>query len=105
MTRLEDVSPLLPVGTIVSAAYGTESVAVIRHSTGWVMVADRCTHAHCPFSDDGEVVDGHVLICNCHGSEFDLHDGAVLVGPADDPLVVTPLVGGEVGVLHAAPAP
>jgi nitrite reductase/ring-hydroxylating ferredoxin subunit len=104
VTRLEDVSPGLPVGTIVAATYGTEPVAVIRHSNGWAMVPDRCTHAHCPFSDDGEVADGHVLICNCHGSEFDLRDGAVLVGPAEDPLVVTPLVG-DAGILRTDQAP
>jgi nitrite reductase/ring-hydroxylating ferredoxin subunit len=103
VTRLEDISPGLPVGTIVCATYGSEVVAVIRHSTGWVMVPDRCTHASCPFSDDGEVADGHVLICNCHGSEFDLHDGAVLGGPAEHGLVVTRLAGAA-GTLRVDPA-
>ena len=42
--------------------------------------------------DGGEVADGTVLLCACHGSEFDLRDGSVLEGPATDPLVVIPLV-------------
>lgn len=62
-----------------------EGLAVIRAAGGWYAVVDECTHADCPFSVDGEV-DGTILICNCHGSEFDLVTGAVLQGPADRPL-------------------
>ncbi len=89
--RLEDVDPTAPVGTIVGALVGGPdgggdvAVAVVRHADGWVMVEDRCTHADCPFSLDGEVFDG-VLACNCHGSEFDLRTGEVLLGPAERPL-------------------
>lgn len=86
-----DVDPALPVGTIVAITLDDEPMAAIRHEDGWVAVPDRCTHAACPFTDDGELVDGHVLVCNCHGSEFDLHTGAVLVGPAEQPLAVRPL--------------
>jgi nitrite reductase/ring-hydroxylating ferredoxin subunit len=41
--------------------------------------------------DGGEVVDGTVLSCACHGSEFDLRDGSVLEGPATVALAVIPL--------------
>lgn len=56
---------------------------------GWSAVDDRCTHAGCPFSTDGEVVAG-VVICGCHGAEFDLRDGAVLRGPAERALATYP---------------
>jgi Rieske Fe-S protein len=47
--------------------------------------------------DGGEVADGTVLVCACHGSEFDLRDGSVLEGPATDPLAIVPLTadGGQ----------
>jgi len=60
-------------------------VALIRAGGRWFAYEDECTHAECPLSADGEV-DGTTLICNCHGSEFDLETGAVLLGPADEPL-------------------
>lgn len=58
------------------------AVAITWLDDGWFAVADACTHAGCAFSDDADVEDG-VIICNCHGSEFDLRTGEVLRGPAD----------------------
>lgn len=48
----------------------------------WFAVEDRCAHAGCPFSTDGELA-GSTLICNCHGSEYDLPSGEVSRGPAE----------------------
>ncbi len=41
-----------------------------------------CTHQGCTV---GGVVEG-VITCPCHGSRFDVDDGAVVRGPADRPL-------------------
>lgn len=87
-----DVDASAPVGTVVSADLDGAPVTVVRHEGGWVVVDDECTHAACPFGADGEVFDGHVLACNCHGSEFDLRTGEVLLGPAERALTVRPLV-------------
>jgi nitrite reductase/ring-hydroxylating ferredoxin subunit len=48
---------------------------------GWFAVEDRCSHAGCAFSADGEL-DGHTLICDCHGAEFDIRTGEALAMPA-----------------------
>ncbi len=56
----------------------------------WYAIADRCSHAGCAFSEDGEI-DGHVVICNCHGSEFDIRTGEVLAPPAREPIAVFPV--------------
>lgn len=53
-------------------------------------IEDRCSHAGCAFSTDGEV-DGRVVICNCHGSEFDVFTGEVLVPPAEERIRVIPI--------------
>ncbi len=58
---------------------------VVRVGDDWHAVEDRCSHANCAFSTDGEL-DGTTLICNCHGSEFDVVTGAPLVMPAVDPI-------------------
>lgn len=51
----------------------------------WYAVEDRCSHAGCAFSEDAEV-DGPRIVCNCHGSEFDLRTGEPLTGPAIRPV-------------------
>ena len=56
----------------------------------WFAVEDRCSHADCSFSADGEV-DGAAVICNCHGSEFDVRTGEVLVPPAFEPIRTFPV--------------
>ena len=52
---------------------------------GWYAIEDRCSHAGCAFSDDGEI-DGYHVICDCHGSEFDVRTGAVVRPPAVEPV-------------------
>lgn len=64
---------------------GGMAVAIARLDDGWYAVADACTHAGCAFSDDADVEAG-VIVCNCHGSEFDLRTGAVVRGPAERPV-------------------
>ena len=73
-------------------------VTVVRGEQGWVAVDALCTHADCSLAADGEVFDGTVLACNCHGSEFDLATGEVLLGPAERALTVVRLVAGEHGL-------
>jgi nitrite reductase/ring-hydroxylating ferredoxin subunit len=51
----------------------------------WYAVEDRCTHAGCAFSDEADLA-GPDIVCNCHGSEFDIRTGAVLRGPAEKPV-------------------
>lgn len=59
---------------------------VLAASEGrWHAIEDRCSHAGCAFSDDGEV-DGFHVICNCHGSEFDVRTGHPVRGPATTPI-------------------
>jgi nitrite reductase/ring-hydroxylating ferredoxin subunit len=43
-----------------------------------------CGDAPCPLS--GGLLTGPTLMCQCHGSRFDITTGAVVTGPATDPL-------------------
>jgi 3-phenylpropionate/trans-cinnamate dioxygenase ferredoxin component len=49
---------------------------------------DLCTCADraCPLS--GGLLTGSTLMCQCHGSRFDITTGAVINGPARKPLIV-----------------
>jgi 3-phenylpropionate/trans-cinnamate dioxygenase ferredoxin component len=45
---------------------------------------DTCTHMACSLAE-GDLEESTV-ICPCHGSEFDVTSGAVLQGPATEPV-------------------
>jgi nitrite reductase/ring-hydroxylating ferredoxin subunit len=89
--ELSAVDATGPVGSIVAVTVDGEAMVAIRTAEGWILTTDRCPHAQCPFSADGELADDGTLICNCHGSEFDPRTGALLLGPAQAGLVVIEL--------------
>jgi 3-phenylpropionate/trans-cinnamate dioxygenase ferredoxin reductase subunit len=80
-----DVDLKLPEGEIVAIELAGESLGLLRRGDRWYAFADRCTHAGCSFSGEGEVVDMS-LVCLCHGSEFNLATGEVTLDPATVPL-------------------
>jgi 3-phenylpropionate/trans-cinnamate dioxygenase ferredoxin subunit len=78
--RAEDV----PVGEARAFDASGRVVAIARTEEGWYAFDDVCTHQGCSLAD-GEI-EGHIVICPCHGSEFDLATGEVMNGPADEPI-------------------
>lgn len=62
------------------------SVGVVFVDGRWWAAQDRCSHAGCAFSTDGDL-QGTVMVCSC-GSEFDVRTGEVLMPPAVDPITV-----------------
>lgn len=59
---------------------------------------DTCTHKGCSLAD-GEL-DGTTVTCPCHGSRFDVTTGAVLEGPAEEPVRswIVEIEGGDLAV-------
>ena len=47
---------------------------------------DLCTCAEDPCPLSGGLLTGTTIMCQCHGSRFDLTTGAVINGPATEPL-------------------
>ena len=47
---------------------------------------DLCTCADKPCPLSGGLLTGTTLMCQCHGSRFDISNGAVINGPATKPL-------------------
>jgi nitrite reductase/ring-hydroxylating ferredoxin subunit len=65
-------------------------IALARLADGsWAAFDNSCPHEDCPLSDGD--LDGDQVICVCHSSVFDVHTGAVLEGPAEEPLSVYPI--------------
>jgi nitrite reductase/ring-hydroxylating ferredoxin subunit len=45
---------------------------------------DTCTHKGCSLGEGK--LDGTIVTCPCHGSQFDVTSGAVVRGPAQRPV-------------------
>lgn len=59
-------------------------ISVARVGGALYAFDDLCTHEACPLS--AGLLTGTTLLCQCHGSQFDVTSGAVLRGPAEDTL-------------------
>ena len=80
------LGPASALGAGVAAVYrdpadGSPDIVVRRRNGSLAAFSAVCTHAGCQV----EYQSG-VLLCPCHGSEFDASTGAVLQGPAVTPL-------------------
>ncbi len=73
----------LPEGQIRSASAGGMSIFLARVNGQVYALGNVCTHWGCSLSE-GHLEDTSV-VCHCHGSRFDLSDGAVINGPASAP--------------------
>jgi nitrite reductase/ring-hydroxylating ferredoxin subunit len=81
-----DVGPAEPSedGVVMHLRTRDADVTVARVQGGWLAFDDECTHHGCPLHDG--VLEGATIECECHGSIFDLGTGAVLRGPATEPI-------------------
>ena len=76
-----------------------EQIAVARAGGALYAFSDICTHRACNLSMGGEI-DGTTIECECHGSIFEMTTGAVVKGPATEPIAVYPVSdeGGELRI-------
>jgi nitrite reductase/ring-hydroxylating ferredoxin subunit len=74
----------LPDGQVTRRQLGYLSLAVVRHGSDVLVLADRCAHLGGPLHQGtlGDAGGEPCLACPWHGSTFRLSDGAVLHGPA-----------------------
>jgi nitrite reductase/ring-hydroxylating ferredoxin subunit len=79
------VAKTADVGSGQMAAYevGGKRIAVANVGGHYYAFDDVCTHRGCPLTE-GEL-EGDVVTCGCHFSEFSVRTGAVLTGPATVP--------------------
>jgi nitrite reductase/ring-hydroxylating ferredoxin subunit len=63
-------------------------IAVARVADRIYALDDLCTCPGQPCSLSGGLLRGTTVMCQCHGSTFDIATGAVMTGPATRPLAV-----------------
>ncbi|MDA3022310.1 MAG: non-heme iron oxygenase ferredoxin subunit [Actinomycetota bacterium] len=86
---LSDVAP----GSAKHVRVNEVSVAVVVTDEGVFAIKDQCSHADVPLSE-GEV-DGCMIECWLHGSQFDLRTGQPVTLPATTtvPVYATRIIG------------
>jgi nitrite reductase/ring-hydroxylating ferredoxin subunit len=79
-------------------------VAVFSAEGGFCATQAKCTHRHGPLSEG--TIDGSTVTCPLHGAQFNVWTGAVLRGPARDPLKTYAVsIDGDVGRVDLAISP
>jgi 3-phenylpropionate/trans-cinnamate dioxygenase ferredoxin component len=61
-------------------------ISIARVGDGLHAFDDLCACADQPCPLSGGLLTGTTLMCQCHGSRFDISTGDVLSGPATEPL-------------------
>lgn len=91
MSEFMTVGPANAVndGDMKAFAVGEIKVAVANVAGTLYAFGDICTHRQCPLHK-GEL-EGTTVTCPCHGSQFDVSTGAVLSGPAEEPVGSFPI--------------
>jgi 3-phenylpropionate/trans-cinnamate dioxygenase ferredoxin subunit len=73
-------------GELNSFGAGSRQVAVVNIEGDLHAFDDVCTHQQCSLAEGD--LDGTVVECPCHGSQFDIITGEAVNGPAIDPVDV-----------------
>ena len=90
----------VPNGAMRAYAVGGTKVAVANVGGQLYAFGDTCTHRGCSLANGD--LEGTTVTCACHGSEFDVTSGAVLEGPAEDPVGTWPItIEGDTIVIDA----
>ncbi len=92
----------LPEGRPLRVVVDDTPVLLLRDGELIFAIHDRCSHRGCSLSEG--VLEGSEIVCGCHGSRFDLRNGALLGGPATS-AQPSFQVRVEDGVVRGAPAP
>lgn len=87
-------APEVPEGEMQVFEVSGRRIAVANVGGAFYAFGDVCTHAQCSLAEGD--LEGIVVTCPCHGSQFDVRTGAVVGPPAEDPVGSYPLrVEGE----------
>lgn len=76
----------IPQGDMKQFNMKGSEILAIHQNNSFICLDARCTHAGAPLAQ-GELT-GEVLTCPWHGSRFNITNGAIINGPAKEPLKV-----------------
>lgn len=79
---------LVPAGSMKQFYVGDLEILVVNLNGQFYCYDGRCTHAGAPLAEG--TLNGDVLTCPWHGSQFRITDGSILRGPAEKQLKAYP---------------
>jgi nitrite reductase/ring-hydroxylating ferredoxin subunit/uncharacterized membrane protein len=74
----------LAEGKMVRVEVEGRPIVLLKHDDGFHAFEGTCPHFGCGLWEGK--LDGHILTCPCHGSQFDVSTGALIHGPATSPV-------------------
>jgi 3-phenylpropionate/trans-cinnamate dioxygenase ferredoxin subunit len=89
LIRVGSPTDITPGGMKVFDISGTKVAVVVSTDGKLYAFDDTCTHRGCSLARGR--LDGTTVTCTCHGSQFDVTSGAVLHGPALQPVRSRPV--------------
>lgn len=101
LVRVDEAEAVAPGEMHVYDVAGTR-VNVTNAADRLFAFEDTCTHMGCSLAKGD--LEGTVVTCACHGSQFDVMSGAVLRGPAQRPVRSIPLTIADGQILAGSPA-
>ena len=75
----------LTEGKIKKVVVGKEPVALFNVRGDIFATSNICTHEDCHL-DENHRIEGDIVECTCHGSQFDIKTGKVVLAPAVEDL-------------------
>ncbi len=82
MEKVAEVSSLQP-GQMTKTEANGEPVLLANVDGKYYAIRDVCTHMGCSLHKGK--LNGNIVTCPCHGSQFDVTTGEVVHGPAKKP--------------------
>jgi nitrite reductase/ring-hydroxylating ferredoxin subunit len=74
----------LQEGKMVKVELENRPIVLLKHDDGIHAFEGTCPHYGCDLWEGR--LDGHIVTCPCHGSQFDVTDGHLVHGPATSPV-------------------
>ena len=75
----------VPEGELKKVMVNNEPVALFKVDGQIFATTNICTHEQCEL-DENHLINGEVVECTCHGSQFNVKTGANVLPPAAEPL-------------------
>ena len=87
MTEFQKAAKLADIheGKITLARLNGEEIALFNLGGEIFATTNICTHEHCEL-DQNNYIEGEVVECTCHGSQFKIKTGENVQPPAAEPL-------------------
>lgn len=75
----------VPEGELKKVMVNGDPVALFKLEGKIYATSNICTHEHCEL-DENHSINGDIVECTCHGSQFNIKTGENVLPPAAEPL-------------------